>query len=205
MSEQYAFAVNLANCTGCKACQIACKDKNQLPIGIRWRRVFEYSGGNWTQGQFMEPSNVFTYFVSASCMHCEEPPCMEVCPAGAISKRADGVVLINQQNCVGCRYCQWACPYGAPQYNADQGVMTKCNFCVDLLAKGERPACVDGCTYRALDFGTLDELRAKYGTLADPAPLPDAAITKPSIVFLPHKDTQTSANATGTVMNLEEL
>jgi anaerobic dimethyl sulfoxide reductase subunit B (iron-sulfur subunit) len=206
MAQQLAFVVNLAKCTGCKACQIACKDKNNLPIGIRWRRVFEYSGGEWIKnGNFDVPSNVFTYYVSAACMHCEEPPCRDVCPAKAIEKRDDGVVLIDQTKCIGCRYCDWACPYGAPQFSEEKGVMTKCNFCVDLQAKGERPACVDACPYRALDFGQLDELRQKYGNLADPAPLPQASITKPAVVYIPHKDTQTSNNATGNMMNLEEL
>jgi anaerobic dimethyl sulfoxide reductase subunit B (iron-sulfur subunit) len=206
MAKQLAFYVNIAACTGCKACQIACKDKNDLPVGIRWRRVFQYEGGEWIeQGGTMIPSNVFAYFVSSACMHCEKPICMEVCPAAAIYKREDGVVLIDQSKCIGCRYCQWACPYGAVQFNNNTGVMTKCNFCYDLLDQGGRPACVDGCPYRALDFGPLDELRVKYGNLADPAPLPDPSITQPAVVYSPNSVTQTSDKATGHIMNLEEL
>ncbi len=205
MGKQLAFYVDISRCTGCKACQVACKDKNDLPIGTIWRSVYEYSGGDWATaaGGLMVPNNVFAYFVSVACMHCERPPCVDVCPSAAITKRADGVVLINQDQCVGCRYCQWACPYGAPQFIEAKGVMSKCNFCEDLLAKGERPACVDGCPFRAIDFGPLDELRAKYGTLSDPAPLPSSSITAPAVVYGPNRQTQRSQNATGHIMNLE--
>jgi anaerobic dimethyl sulfoxide reductase subunit B (iron-sulfur subunit) len=143
MAKQLAFYVNIAECVGCKACQVACKDKNDLPEGIRWRRVFEYEGGEWVnQDGTLIPSNLFSYFVSSACMHCENPICLEVCPAEAISKRDDGIVLIDEQKCVGCRYCSWACPYGAPQFNEKRGVMTKCTFCSDLIDQGGSPACV---------------------------------------------------------------
>ncbi|MFH2039441.1 MAG: DMSO/selenate family reductase complex B subunit, partial [Chloroflexota bacterium] len=202
-----AFHVSLDQCTGCKACQLACQDKNDLDATTTWRRVLEYSGGTWIIDKDLYiPSGNFTYFTPVSCMHCENPPCMEVCPAGAITKRdSDGVVLINADQCIGCRYCQWACPYGALWFKEETGKMAKCDFCVDLLAKGQKPACVDACPYRSLDFGTLEELQAKYGDLADPAPLPDASMTGPSIVFTPHKDTQPTQAGTGKIINLEEV
>ncbi len=205
MPKQYAFHVNLATCNGCKACQIACKDKNNLPAGIRWRRVVEYGGGNWnTNGGFDTPLGVFSYYVSSACMHCEKPVCAEVCPANAISKRADGIVLINQDQCIGCRYCQWACPYGAPQFDEKRGVMTKCTMCEDLIAKGERPACVDACILRGLDFGELSEMRAKYGNANAIEPLPSASMTSPAIVFTAHKDAQVSGKGTGAILSLPE-
>ncbi len=206
MAKQLAFHVNIASCTGCKACQVACKDKNDLPTGIRWRRVFQYEGGDWTNqnGQMM-PSDVYAYAVSAACMHCENPICLEVCPVGAISKRDDGIVLIDADKCIGCRYCSWACPYGAPQFNESLGVMTKCNMCYDLVDKGERPACVEACPYRALDFGPLDELQKEYSNFAAPAPLPDPSITKPSIVYTANRVTKLSGDTSGHVKNLEEL
>jgi anaerobic dimethyl sulfoxide reductase subunit B (iron-sulfur subunit) len=204
--KQLAFYMNIALCTGCKACQVACKDKSNLPLGIRWRRVFQYEGGDWVdQNGILIPSNVFAYFVSAACMHCEKPLCAEVCPSAAISKREDGIVLIDEDKCIGCRYCSWACPYGAPQFNEVTGVMTKCDFCHDLLDRGERPACVEGCPYRALDFGPLEELQARYGRFADPAPLPDPSITKPAVVYSANRVTQTSGEAKGQMKNLEEL
>ncbi len=206
MAKQLAFYVDINKCSGCKACQVACKDKSNLPIGVRWRRVFQYEGGEWiNQNGQMIPSNVYAYSVSSACMHCVKPICMDVCPTSAITKRDDGIVLINADMCIGCRYCSWACPYGAPQFNEELNVMTKCDMCYDLVDKGERPACVESCPYRAMDFGPLDELQAKYGTFADPAPLPDPSITEPAVVYTPNKVTKSSRNANGHLMNLEEL
>lgn len=206
MAKQLAFYVDINKCSGCKACQVACKDKSNLPIGVRWRRVFQYEGGEWiNQNGQMIPSNVYAYSVSSACMHCVKPICMDVCPTSAITKRDDGIVLINADMCIGCRYCSWACPYGAPQFNEELNVMTKCDMCYDLVDKGERPACVESCPYRAMDFGDLEELQAKYGTFADPAPLPDPSITEPAVVYTPNKVTKSSRNANGHLMNLEEL
>jgi anaerobic dimethyl sulfoxide reductase subunit B (iron-sulfur subunit) len=205
MAKQLGFYVNLADCTGCKACEIACKDRKDLPLGVRWRRVYEYGGGEWIQGEDqLVPSGVFHYFVSTACMHCENPICMEVCPASAISKRDDGIVVINPDQCIGCRYCSWACPYGAPQFNEEAGVMTKCDFCVELQAKGENPACVDACPYRALEYGDIEELKVKHGELNDPAPMPDPSLTDPAIVYTPHKDTRTSQFGGGSVLNIDK-
>lgn len=204
MAKQLGFYVNLADCTGCKACEIACKDRKDLPTGVRWRRVYEYGGGEWIQdGDQFVPSGVFHYFVSTACMHCKQPICMEVCPASAISKRDDGIVIINPEQCIGCRYCSWACPYGAPQFNEEAQVMTKCDFCVELQAVGQNPACVDACPYRALKYGDIEELKAKYGTLSDVAPMPDPALTMPAIVYSPHKDTRTSKSGGGRVLNID--
>jgi len=206
MAKQLGFYVNIADCTGCKACQVACKDKNNLPADVRWRRVFQYEGGQWVeQDGEMIPSNVFAYTVSAACMHCSNPLCVQVCPAAAITKRDDGIVLIDQDKCIGCRYCSWACPYGAPQFNVEAGVMSKCTFCVDLVDKGQNPACVDACPYRALEFGPLDELQQKHGSFAGPAPLPDPGITRPSVVYNPSNVTKVTGDTSGHLMNLEEL
>ncbi len=203
MAKQYAFYINSSQCGNCKVCQIACKDKNNLPVGIRWRRVWQYGGGGWVRsGQTWEPNGVFNYSISVSCMHCENPACVNACPAGAMYKRADGIVLVNQDACVGCRYCEWACPYGAPQFNAAKGVMTKCTFCEDLLAQGQNPACVDACPMRVLEFGELSELRAKYGNLMDVEPLPASWITHPSVVITPHRHAQISGQGTGRILDL---
>jgi anaerobic dimethyl sulfoxide reductase subunit B (iron-sulfur subunit) len=206
MAKQLGFYVDIEKCTGCKACQIACKDKNNLPVGVRWRRVFQYEGGEWVnQSGTMIPSDVYAYSVSSACMHCENALCVEVCPAGAMTKREDGIVEINPDKCIGCRYCSWACPYGAPQFNESLGVMTKCNMCADLVDQGQRPACVEACPYRAMDFGPLDELRAQHSNFSAPAPLPDPSITNPSVVYNPNRATKFSGDTSGHLMNLEEL
>ena len=110
----------------------------------------------------------------------------QVCPSGAMHKREDGFVVVNEEVCIGCRYCHMACPYGAPQYNADKGHMTKCDGCHERVAEGKKPICVESCPLRALDFGPIAELRAKHGQLAAVAPLPSAHFTRPSIVIKPN-------------------
>jgi len=206
MAKQLAFYFDASACANCKACQIACQDKNDLPFYLRWRRVISYGGGGWSphprHKDIMLP-NVFAYSLSVACMHCNKPLCAEVCPTTAISKRADGVVLIDTDKCIGCRYCEWACPYGAPQFNEEIGVMTKCTFCEDLLAKNENPACVDACVMRCLDFGEFSELRAKYGdAMIEPLAPPD--ITYPALVVTPHKNSELVGSGTGRILNLPE-
>jgi len=205
MAKQLGFYFNSDICVGCKACQIACKDKNQLPVGVIWRKVVEYGGGSWVpRDGVLVPRDVFGYFLSISCNHCEMAPCVEVCPTGAMFKAEDGTVQIDEKKCIGCRYCEWVCPYGAPQFNEEAGVMTKCNFCQDLIAKGEQPACVSSCPMRALDFGEIDALRSKYGGTAEIEPLPVWGITKPALVISPHRWAQRSGEGTGRILNLPE-
>lgn len=205
MAKQLGFYIDSRACIKCKACQIACKDKNDLPVGLLWRRVFQYGGGNWVpSGDLLAPSNIYAYSISVSCMHCQNPLCVKACPTQAMHKRDDGVVLIDADKCIGCRYCEWACPYGAPQFNEEKGVMTKCDFCVDLQAKGENPACVDACVMRVLQFGELEELQARYGTQNAVEPLPLGNLTNPSFVLTPHKNAQASGTGSGWILNLPE-
>jgi len=208
VTEQMAFYFDASACNGCKACVVACKSKNQLPVGTNWRRVTEYGGGSWVPDADdptrMLPNNIFAYAVSISCNHCEKPICMEVCPAAAITKRDDGVVLIDQSRCIGCRYCEWACPYGAPQFDASAGVMSKCDFCQDELAQGNSPYCVSACVMRALDYGELSELRAKYGDVSAIEPLPASDLTEPALVVTPHRHAQMSGAGTGRIVTMAE-
>ncbi len=210
MAKQMAFYFNSAVCNGCKACMSACKDRSDLPVGVNWRRVYEYGGGGWVPDaqhrEFLIPNNVFSYALSISCNHCENPTCVEGCPSGAMYKRGeDGLVLIDSDACIGCRYCEWACPYEAPQYDEALGVMTKCDGCQDLVAQGEKPVCVDACVMRALDFGDLDELREKYGDIAAIEPLPSDELTDPALVITPHRHAQMTGEGTGRILDLEEV
>jgi anaerobic dimethyl sulfoxide reductase subunit B (iron-sulfur subunit) len=204
------FYFNASACNGCKACMVACKSENGLPTSINWRRVIEYGGGNWVRDSenknMLVPSNVFAYALSVSCMHCDNPICVDLCPAGAMYKREeDGLVVVDDDRCIGCRYCEWSCPYGAPQYDEEAGTVTKCDGCYDLVERGETPYCAAACVMRALEFGPIDELREKYGEEADIEPLPSADITRPSIVITPHRHAVPSGNGTGRVLNLEEV
>lgn len=202
---EYGFLFDQSLCTGCKACQIACVDKHDLPSGVKWRRVVEFSGGNWRMQENTATPNVFTYYTSMACNHCESAICMQVCPTTAMSRREDGTVFVDDSKCVGCRYCEWACPYGAPQYNAETGHMTKCDLCHDYRSEGQQPACVDSCPSRALDFGPIAELRSQHGTEAGLAPLPDPSITRPHLVIIPHRDAQPWDRSTGHIANPGEI
>ena len=204
-ARQYAFFFDSQACSGCKACQIACKDKHNLPLGILWRRVYEVSGGDWLQVGAAWQTSVFAYNLSIACNHCQRPICVEVCPTGAMYRRKDGIVLINAQRCIGCKYCSWACPYSAPQYDPGAGVMTKCTFCVDELDQGRSPACVTACPMRALDFGQLGDLQAQFTGVAAVAPLPDPSLTEPSIVIQPHPAARPVGSAKVTIGNREEV
>jgi len=136
MSPRPGFLVDLANCTGCKACQVACKDKHDLAPGVLWRRVVEVAGGEWVRRGSLFIDETYTYYMSVACMHCERPICAEVCPTRAMAKGPDGIVAVDADRCMGCRYCEWACPYAAPQFDAAAGVMTKCDLCRDRREEG---------------------------------------------------------------------
>ena len=186
---QLGFVHNNVDCIGCRACEIACKDKNGLSAGPRFRRVQYIEGGT-------DP-NVYAYKVNTSCNHCAEPACLPTCPTGAIWKRRDnGIVDIDSTLCIGCRRCEAACPYGAPQFIPDQNIVSKCNLCVDEIEAGRKPYCVMACMMRVLDVGPIDQLRDnKYPTKAiGPNEAPVRAVknfanpelTNPSIVFVAH-------------------
>lgn len=183
---QYTFYFDSAACSGCKACQIACRDKHGLTADQPWRRVYEVNGGGWQQRGSAWLNTVFAYNLSIACNHCESPICAEVCPAQAITKRADGIVLLDADKCLGCGYCSWACPYGALQPNLAAGTMSKCTFCADNLDAGLPPECVAACPMRALDFGDRDMLAAKYGSAEHITPLPEAHFTQPALLVNPH-------------------
>lgn len=208
MAKQLGFYFDASVCTGCKACMAACKDRSDLPVGVNWRRVVQYEGGSWDmitrRSPLLVPNGVFVYSLSVACNHCEAAPCVEGCPTGGMTKDENGIVTVDADKCVGCRYCQWLCPYDAPQYDADTGKVSKCDFCQDRLAEGLNPVCVDACPLRALHFGEIDELRARYGNEAEIEPLPPADIARPALVVKPHKHAQPSGEGTGRVLDLEE-
>ena len=190
----YAFTFDASSCSGCKACQVACKDKNNLPVGVLWRRVYEISGGEWTNTGMAWTSSVFAYNLSIACNHCVHPKCAGVCPVDAYEVRLDGIVLINTRKCIGCGYCAWACPYDAPQADKSAGHMTKCDLCYDNLDAGLPPACVAACPLRCLEVVESNDPRIKEKGLLlweipgaeHPFPLPKHSRTEPHLVVKPH-------------------
>lgn len=155
--KQLGFYIDSSRCSGCKACQVACKDKNNLEVGRRFRRVYEVNGGNFIPtGQGGVSNNVFAYTLSISCNHCADPICTKNCPTTAMHKRpGDGIVRVDTDKCVGCGYCAWSCPYGAPQLNEQTGQMSKCDFCVDLQAKESSPSVWQPVHSKRLNSGRL--------------------------------------------------
>ena len=208
----YAFTFDAAFCSGCKACQAACKDKNNLPLGVLWRRVVEVSGGAWQQNGEAWIHTVFAYNLSLSCNHCVHPKCAGVCPTDAYVIREDGIVLLDTTKCMGCGYCAWACPYGAPQYDPEAGHMTKCDLCLDNLEQGLPPACVAACPMRVLDWretpitaeAATNELRLwETSPEAQPYPLPAYSRTQPRLAIKPHPAMNRMEEKS--VANLEEI
>lgn len=206
MAEQLGFYIDSEKCTGCKTCQLACKDYKDLRTDVNFRRVYEYTGGSWQALGNTWTSSVFSYYLSIACNHCEDPVCVLVCPSGAMHKRGeDGLVAVNEEICIGCKSCRMACPYDAPQYDARKGHMTKCNGCYERIAEGLKPVCVEACPLRALDFGPIGYLRVEYGELASVAPLPAVEFTAPSIAINPSPNARPTGDRSGCLGNPEEV
>jgi anaerobic dimethyl sulfoxide reductase subunit B (iron-sulfur subunit) len=207
--EQYGFYIDTDKCTGCKTCQLSCKDTKDLGTNVNFRRIYEYAGGDWQSTDDSDAiwnQNIFSYYVSISCNHCDEPACVSACPSGAMHKREeDGLVVVNESVCIGCKYCSMACPYGAPQYNAEKGHMTKCDGCFERIAENKKPVCVESCPLRALDFAPMTALREKYGTLADIAPLPSSELTKPNLIIKANRNARPTDDQSGCVANANEV
>lgn len=166
---KYAMAIDLERCNGCNACVIACKVEHNAPLGILLTTILEKEVGQYP--------NANRVFYPVLCNHCDEPPCVPVCPAKATYKREDGIVLVDWNKCIGCGACIQACPYdqrfhveddrtafptGEGNYvnpdahKAPKGVPMKCDFCFHRVDRGDKPACVEACPTEARIFGTLD-------------------------------------------------
>ena len=161
-STQYGFLVDLTKCVNCELCVEACRRENHLSDDTPDRRRISLyvnaKGENVT--------------LSTSCMHCAEPSCLQVCPAGAITKGEAGIVAVDQERCIGCKYCYQACPYEVPRYNSV--AMDKCDCCLGAgVPAGGTPHCVRACKFDALRYGPLDDLLASAGGKAVPIAEPN--------------------------------
>ena len=197
--KKLGLVIDLDTCVGCHACAVSCKEWNAggfaAPLtdenpygkdasGVWFNRVHSYEvaaapssgasacGGSAGGAATSAPQPAITLHFPRSCLHCEEPACVTVCPTGASYKRAeDGIVLVDEEKCIGCKLCSWACPYGAREYSEVEGVMKKCTLCIDRiynenLAEEERqPACVQACPTRARYFGDLGDPESEVSKL----------------------------------------
>ncbi|MEM3892095.1 MAG: 4Fe-4S dicluster domain-containing protein [Nitrososphaerales archaeon] len=152
--KRYAMLIDVSRCYGCMACVAACAAENNVPIG-----VFR----TWVERHVRKDGNVA--FVPKQCNHCENPPCVKPCPTGATFKREDGLVLINDEICIGCGACIQACPYGARFANLVKGVADKCTFCEHRLVNGLLPACVEACPTTARIFGDLSDPQSEISKI----------------------------------------
>jgi DMSO reductase iron-sulfur subunit len=175
---QLGFTFDLDKCVGCQACQIACSIENDLGYDFSWRAINTYN-----------PEQVDAlphYHLSLACNHCREAICLYQCPAKAISKNPDnGIVIIDENKCIGCKFCSWVCPYDAPNYNSLLGVMTKCTLCSHRIEEKLEPACVSICPTDALNISS----NVKYEHPVKIAGFPESEI-KPCIQIEPFKPDQ---------------
>ncbi len=181
---RWGFVIDLKRCYGCYACQMNCKAERLTPPGVTWAKVLKGERGKF-------PDTV-RQALPILCMQCENPECLKVCPTTATKQRPDGIVTVDEELCVGCRYCAVACPYGAryfvekwTSYFPDdqplsaldeygkknwvekfgEGSATKCDFCIERVEKGMKPACINGCPAHARYFGDLDDSESDVSLL----------------------------------------
>ncbi len=174
--KSFVMVIDLARCKNLKKCQSACNHMHHVHPGQNWIKVHPMQDSEHTA----------SYWQPTTCMHCDEPPCVKVCPVDATFKRQDGIVLIDSDRCIGCRFCMAACPYstrvfnwedpGVPQEVATQpyscetsvpqkvGTVGKCDFCPDMVRQGELPHCVSACPNGVFFFGDINEDSVTNGT-----------------------------------------
>lgn len=136
-------------CMGCHACEVACKQEHRLGVGPRLVRVIENA-----------PDYAPVY-----CHHCANAPCLASCPVDAIHKSAQGIVLIDEDACIGCMECMEACPFGAMQFDDNREVAAKCDLCIDRLQKDQQPACSTVCATQCIIWGETNEISSKMAEL----------------------------------------
>ncbi len=221
--KKLGLVIDLDICVGCHACAVNCKEWNTGghsapltdfdpygtdPTGVWFNRIHTFEATD-------DAGNSRTVHFPRSCLHCEDAPCVTVCPTGASYKREeDGIVLVNANTCIGCKLCSWACPYGAREYDHDEGVMKKCTLCVDKIynenldEQSRVPACVSTCPAGARHFGDLGDPESDVSKLVDARDgfelMPEQGC-KPTNRYLPPRPRKTAAGSTGAPGALEPV
>lgn len=194
---RYGIVVDLNRCVGCMTCVLNCKEENLTPPGVWWNQILQVENA--------EAERIV--YVRYACMHCENPPCSTACPNGAIYKRSDGIVLVDESKCSGVGACAKACPYGVIVMTPDThyfagreplqeaapaahqvhspGKASMCTLCFHRIDKGLAPICVSGCPSRAMVFGDLDDPASPINQkLEGSEPLKASAGTGPKVTYL---------------------
>src|SRR5881296_159852 len=179
MADAMGFFTDTTVCIGCKACEVACHEWNQLPAtnggqntlsGNSYDNTRQLDGTHWRHVKFVEKfspdrnrSQAAWLLMSDVCKHCVQAPCLDVCPTGAIIRTEFDTVVIQSDACNGCRDCIPACPFGVIEMNPVAGTAQKCTLCYDRMKVGMTPACAQACPTQSIQFGTVRELRVKAG------------------------------------------
>jgi len=175
MKKQIGFYVNSQRCIGCNTCAMACKNQYHQEVGVVWRTVYPLAEEIYPHRE--------RAFYSLACNHCEKPTCLEVCPVEAYTKRdKDGVVVHDQDRCIGCGYCIRSCPFGVPKFNPALKKAEKCSFCWQRLDAGLKPGCVNACPTEALQLIDLETFRESGATRSAPG-FPNFPQINPSVRF----------------------
>jgi formate dehydrogenase iron-sulfur subunit len=181
--QRMGFFTDTSICIGCKACEVACKEWNNVPedgidfLGTSYDNTGSLSANTWRHVAFIEQqvpassvggaSGVRWLMSSDVCKHCTSAACLEVCPTGALFRTEFSTVVVQQEICNGCGYCVTACPFGVIDRRETDGLAWKCTLCYDRLKDGQSPACAQACPTQSIQFGPLEELRARASARVD--------------------------------------
>jgi len=180
IGKRWAMLVDLRRCIGCQSCTVSCTIENQIPIGQFRTRVDQYEVQDSEN-----PESITSLMLPRLCNHCDKPPCVPVCPVQATYQQKDGIVVIDNERCVGCGYCVQACPYDARFINKKTNTADKCTFCTHRLESGLLPACVESCVGGARIIGDLNQADSQISQLLKEHKK-DIKVLKPKAGTHPH-------------------